>query len=128
MLKLAINISLAVQMLAFAEGLLLAEKSGVDRQRALDVMTASSIGSPMVKARASIIFDLPDEAWFPISFMQKDIELARDAGRQLELSLPTTDRADEILEQARAMGYEHRDLAAVFELLEQLATERGRAA
>jgi 3-hydroxyisobutyrate dehydrogenase-like beta-hydroxyacid dehydrogenase len=127
-LKLAINISLAVQMLAFAEGLLLAEKSGVDRQRALDVMTASSIGSPMVKARASIIFDLPDEAWFPISFMQKDIELARDAGRQLDLSLPTTDRADEILEQARAMGYEHRDLAAVFELLEQLATERGRAA
>ena len=127
-LKLAINISLAVQMLAFAEGLLLAEKSGVDRQRALDVMTASSIGSPMLKARASIIFDLPDEAWFPISFMQKDIELARDAGRQLDVPLPTTDRADEILEQARAMGYEHRDLAAVFELLEQLASERGRAA
>ena len=90
-------------------------------------MTSSPIGSPMLKARASIILDLPDEAWFPLSFMQKDIELARDAGRQLDIPLPTTDRADEILEQARAMGYEHRDLAALFELLEQLATERGRA-
>ena len=58
-LKLAINISLAVQMLAFAEGLLLAERSGVDRQRALDVMESSPIGSPMLRARASIILDPP---------------------------------------------------------------------
>jgi 3-hydroxyisobutyrate dehydrogenase-like beta-hydroxyacid dehydrogenase len=77
-LKLAINISLAVQMLAFAEGLLLAERSGVDRQRALDVMEASPIGSPMLRARASIILDPPEEAWFDLRFMHKDIELALD--------------------------------------------------
>ena len=59
-LKLAINISLAVQMLAFAEGLLLAERSGVDRQRALEIMEASPIGSPMLRARASIILDPPE--------------------------------------------------------------------
>jgi 3-hydroxyisobutyrate dehydrogenase-like beta-hydroxyacid dehydrogenase len=51
--KLAINISLAVQMLAFAEGLLLAKRSGVDPQRALDVMEVSPIGSPMLRACAS---------------------------------------------------------------------------
>ena len=53
-LKLAINISLAVQMLAFAEGLVLAERSGVDRKLAVDVMTQSPIGSPMLKARAEL--------------------------------------------------------------------------
>ena len=80
-LKLAINISLAVQMLAFAEGLLLAERSGIDRQRALDVMEESPIGSPMLRARASIILDPPEEAWFDLRFMHKDVELALDAAR-----------------------------------------------
>ena len=120
-LKLAINISLAVQMLAFAEGLLLAERSGVDRQRALDVMESSPIGSPMLRARASIILDPPEEAWFDLSFMHKDIELALDAARGLEIPLPTAERADEVLEHAQALGYERRDLAALFQALEQMA-------
>jgi 3-hydroxyisobutyrate dehydrogenase-like beta-hydroxyacid dehydrogenase len=120
-LKLAINISLAVQMLAFAEGLLLAERSGVDRQRALDVMESSPIGSPMLRARASIILDPPEEAWFDLSFMHKDIELALDAARALEIPLPTAERADEVLERAQALGYERRDLAALFQALEQIA-------
>jgi 3-hydroxyisobutyrate dehydrogenase-like beta-hydroxyacid dehydrogenase len=121
-LKLAINISLAVQMLAFAEGLLLAERSGIDRQRALDVMEESPIGSPMLRARASIILDPPEEAWFDLRFMHKDIELALDAARSLEIPLPTAARADEVLEQAVALGYERRDLAALFQALEEIAT------
>jgi 3-hydroxyisobutyrate dehydrogenase-like beta-hydroxyacid dehydrogenase len=126
--KLAINISLAVQMLAFSEGLLLAERSGVDPQRALDVMTESAIGSPMLKARAPIVLHPPAEAWFDMSFMQKDVELALDAARGLEIPLPTADRADELLRSARAIGYERRDIAAFFGLLEQLATDRRTAA
>jgi 3-hydroxyisobutyrate dehydrogenase-like beta-hydroxyacid dehydrogenase len=121
-LKLAINISLAVQMLAFAEGLLLAERSGIDRQRALDVMEASPIGSPMLRARASIILDAPGEAWFDLGFMHKDIELALEAARSLEIPLPTAERADEVLERAVALGYEKRDLAALFQALEDIAT------
>jgi len=120
-LKLAINISLAVQMLAFAEGLLLAERSGVDRQRALDIMEASPIGSPMLRARASIILDPPDEAWFDVGFMHKDIELALAAARDLQIPLPTAERADEVLERAQALGYERRDLAALFRALEEIA-------
>jgi 3-hydroxyisobutyrate dehydrogenase-like beta-hydroxyacid dehydrogenase len=123
-LKLAINISLAVQMLAFAEGLLLAEQSGVDRQRALEVMAESAIGSPMLKARAPIIFDPPGEAWFTLVFMQKDVELALDAARELEIPLPTAARADEVLKEARALGYERRDIAALFQVLEELTTAR----
>src|SRR3954447_585421 len=82
-LKLAINISLAVQMLAFAEGLLLAERAGIDPKLAVDVMTQSPIGSPLLKARAELVLDLPDDAWFDLSLMQKDVALAVDAGREL---------------------------------------------
>jgi 3-hydroxyisobutyrate dehydrogenase-like beta-hydroxyacid dehydrogenase len=123
-LKLAINISLAVQMLAFSEGLLLAERSGVDPQRALDVMTESAIGSPALKARAAIVLDPPDEAWFDFGFMQKDVELALEAARRLGILLPTADRADEVLTRGLALGYGRRDIAAFFQVLQRLAVGR----
>ncbi len=121
-LKLAINISLAVQMLAFAEGLLLADRAGIDRKRAVEVMTQSPIGSPMLKARADLVLDLPDEAWFDVSLMQKDIVLALDTARQLRVPLPSAAAADEMLTLARSAGYEHRDIAALFEMLAQLTS------
>jgi len=128
-LKLAINISLAVQVLAFAEGLLLAERAGIDRKLAVEVMTQSPIGSPMLKARSPLILDLPDEAWFDVRLMQKDIVLALDTGRELRVPLPSAATADELLTVARALGYERRDLAALFEVLGRLAGDpvRGRA-
>jgi 3-hydroxyisobutyrate dehydrogenase-like beta-hydroxyacid dehydrogenase len=119
-LKLAINISLAVQMLAFSEGLLLADRAGVDRKRAVDVMTESPIGSPMLKARADLVLDLPDDAWFDVDLMQKDIVLALEAARELSVPLPSASTADEVLTFARAAGYEHRDLASLFEVLARL--------
>jgi 3-hydroxyisobutyrate dehydrogenase-like beta-hydroxyacid dehydrogenase len=125
-LKLAINISLAVQMVAFAEGLLLADRAGVDRERAVEVMTQSPIGSPMLKARAPLVLDLPDEAWFDVGLMQKDIVLALDAGRQLGVPLPAAAVADEMLTLARSAGYEHRDIAGLFELLVELTSKAAR--
>ena len=122
-LKLAINISLAVQMLAFAEGLVLAERSGIDPKLAIDVMTQSPIGSPMLKARADLVLDLPDEAWFDVSLMQKDVALALDTGRELNVPLPSAATADQLLTLARALGYERRDLASLFAMLDQLATD-----
>jgi 3-hydroxyisobutyrate dehydrogenase-like beta-hydroxyacid dehydrogenase len=121
-LKLAINISLAVQMLAFAEGLVLAERSGVDPKLAVDVMTASPIGSPMLKARAELVLDLPDEAWFDVSLMQKDVALALDTGRELHVPLPSAAAADAVLTIARALGYERRDIAALFQVLAHLTS------
>jgi 3-hydroxyisobutyrate dehydrogenase-like beta-hydroxyacid dehydrogenase len=119
-LKLAINISLAVQMLAFAEGLLLATRAGVDPELAVRVMTESPIGSPMLKARAALVLDLPEDAWFDIGLMQKDIVLALAAARELRVPLPSAAVADELLTVARLRGYERRDLAALFEVLAQL--------
>jgi 3-hydroxyisobutyrate dehydrogenase-like beta-hydroxyacid dehydrogenase len=121
-LKLAINISLAVQMLAFAEGLVLAERSGIDPKLAVDVMTASPIGSPMLKARAELVLDLPDEAWFDVSLMQKDVALALDTGRELHVPLPSAAAADSVLTIAHALGYERRDIAALFHVLAHLTS------
>jgi 3-hydroxyisobutyrate dehydrogenase len=122
-LKLAINISLAVQMLAFAEGLVLAERSGIDRGLAVDVMTQSPIGSPMLKARAPLVLDLPDTAWFDIGLMQKDIALALDAARPLAVPVPSAATADQMLTVARGLGYERRDLAALFEVLARMSSD-----
>jgi 3-hydroxyisobutyrate dehydrogenase len=116
-LKLAINISLAVQMLAYSEGLLLATRSGVDQTIATRVMTESPIGSPMLKARAPLVLDLPDEAWFDVSLMHKDITLALALGRELDLRLPSADAADAALSQAERLGYGRSDIAALYNTL-----------
>jgi 3-hydroxyisobutyrate dehydrogenase-like beta-hydroxyacid dehydrogenase len=126
-LKLAINISLAVQTLAFAEGLLLADRAGVARERAIEVMTQSPIGSPMLKARAGLVLDLSEDAWFDVGLMQKDIVLALDTARRLGVPLLSAAAADEALTLARASGYEHRDIAALFTVLEELASDRASA-
>jgi 3-hydroxyisobutyrate dehydrogenase-like beta-hydroxyacid dehydrogenase len=116
-LKLAINISLAVQMLAFSEGLLLADRAGIKRELAVEVMASSPIGSPMLKARAPLVLDLPEDAWFDVSFMHKDIALAIDTGRALNTPLPSAAAADQVLTLATGSGYEHRDLASLYEVL-----------
>jgi 3-hydroxyisobutyrate dehydrogenase-like beta-hydroxyacid dehydrogenase len=110
-----------VQMLAFAEGLLLAERSGIDREAAATEMAASPIGSPMLKARVPLILDLPEEAWFDVRKMQKDLSLALESARRLEVQLPSTAVANELLTTARALGYGERDIAAVFEVFEELS-------
>jgi 3-hydroxyisobutyrate dehydrogenase-like beta-hydroxyacid dehydrogenase len=120
-LKLAINISLAVQMLALSEGLMMAERDGLDRELALEVMTESPIGSPMLKARAPLVLDLPKDAWFDIGLMHKDIRLALETASELVVPLPSARAADEALAKAGELGYEHRDIAGLFEVLEQMA-------
>ncbi len=120
-LKLAINISLAVQMLAFSEGLLLAEREGIDPHRAAEIMTESPIGSPMLKARVPLVLDKPDETWFDVELMHKDIRLARQAGDELAIPLPSAAVADDILGAADQLGYGHRDIAALREVLARLA-------
>ena len=121
LVKIAHNLQLAVQMLAFSEGVLLAEKGGVPREVAVDVFTSSAIASPMVKYRGPFVLEQPDEAWFDVNMMQKDMLYALEAGRDLDVPLPTTAVTNEYLTAARALGLEQLDFAALFEVLAQLA-------
>ena len=120
LLKLALNISLAVQTLAFSEGLLLAERGGIDPELAARVMGESSIGSPMLETRLPMLLDLPKSAWFDVELMQKDIRLALQAATRLRLALPSAETANDILAKARELGYGERDIAALHEVLGRL--------
>jgi 3-hydroxyisobutyrate dehydrogenase-like beta-hydroxyacid dehydrogenase len=121
MMKLAVNISLAVQMIAFSEGVLLAERGGVDPELAVEVLSSSAVGSPMLRMRGPLLLDRPDEAWFDVKLMQKDVGLALEQGRNLEVPLPSAAIANELLTAARALGYGDQDMVAVFDVLAQLA-------
>jgi 3-hydroxyisobutyrate dehydrogenase-like beta-hydroxyacid dehydrogenase len=123
-MKIAVNLSLAVQMLAFSEGVLLAEKSGIDRKTAVEVLTNSAMASPMVQYRGPFVLGLPDEVWFSVNMMQKDMMLALDMGRRLEVPLPTTAVTNELLTAARATGLAEKDFATLFHLLANLAGVR----
>lgn len=119
-LKIASNLSLAVQMLAFSEGVLLAEKSGIPRETAVDVLINSAIASPMVKYRGPFVIKLPEEAWFNVNMMQKDMLLALDLGRKLDVPMPSTAVTNEFLTAARGYGLEKQDFAVVFDVLAAL--------
>ncbi|HEX3592065.1 MAG TPA: NAD(P)-dependent oxidoreductase [Pseudonocardiaceae bacterium] len=128
LLKLAINISLATQMLAFSEGLLLAQRGGIDPKLAAEAMTASAIGSPMLRVRAPLALDLPEQAWFDMRLMHKDIRLALEAARAGEIPLPAATTADAVLSRAEQLGYGHRDIAGLFQVLGRLADAAPKAA
>jgi 3-hydroxyisobutyrate dehydrogenase-like beta-hydroxyacid dehydrogenase len=121
LMKIAINLSLHVQMVAFSEGVLLAEKDGIPREVAVEAMLNSVIASPMIKYRGPMILDQPEEAWFNVNMMQKDMNLALEAGRRLDVPMPTTAISNELLTAARGMGLAEYDFAIVFEVLAQMA-------
>jgi len=120
-MKIAVNLSLAVQMMAFSEGVLLAEKSGIRREVAVDVLTHSAVASPMIQYRGPFILQQPDEAWFDCNMMQKDMLLAMELGRQLNVPVPTTAISNEFLTAARGMGWEKKDFAVVFDVLARMS-------
>ena len=124
-MKIATNLSLAVQMMCFSEGVLLAEKSGIARETAVDVLTHSAVASPMVQYRGPFVLKMPDEAWFDVNMMQKDMLLALDMGRKLDVPLPTTAVANEFLTAARAMGLAKQDFACVFKVLAEMSGVEG---
>ncbi|MAS34019.1 MAG: hypothetical protein CL610_08425 [Anaerolineaceae bacterium] len=121
-MKIAINLGLAVQMLAFSESVLLAEKSGIPREMAVDVLLNSVIASPMVKYRGPFVLQHPEgKAWFDCQMMQKDMQLALEMGRNLDVPLPTTAATNEYLTAGRAMGVGDYDFSIIFDVLAKMA-------
>jgi 3-hydroxyisobutyrate dehydrogenase len=120
-MKIAVNQGLAVQMLVFAESVLLAEKAGVARERAVEVLLKSVVASPMVKYRGPFVLGMPAEAWFDVDMMQKDLRLALDMARASAVSLPSVALTHELLTAAKGLGLAKYDFAALFDVLAQMA-------
>jgi 3-hydroxyisobutyrate dehydrogenase-like beta-hydroxyacid dehydrogenase len=121
-MKIATNLGLAVQMLAFSEAVLLAEKAGIARATAVEALLKSVIASPMVKYRGPYVTGaMPREAWFNVAMIQKDMQLALDQGHATGVPLPTTALVQQWLSAARAGGLGARDFGTLFDVLAGLS-------
>ncbi|MFL5706283.1 MAG: NAD(P)-dependent oxidoreductase [Ktedonobacteraceae bacterium] len=121
LMKIAINLSLPVQFLGFCEGILLAEKNGIPRETAIQAWRNSALASPATWHRAPFILEKPDEIWFDVNMMQKDLLLALELGRTSNVPLPSVALSNELLTAARAMGMASEDFAVMFEVLAQMS-------
>jgi 3-hydroxyisobutyrate dehydrogenase len=121
-MKVATNLGLAVQMLAFSEAVLLAEKAGIPRERAVEALLKSVVASPMVKYRGPFVLgQMPTEAWFKVAMIQKDLQLALDQARATGVPLPLTSVTQEWMTAARGLGLGDYDFAIVFDVLARLS-------
>jgi 3-hydroxyisobutyrate dehydrogenase-like beta-hydroxyacid dehydrogenase len=121
-MKIATNLGLAVQILAFSEAVLLAEKAGVPRATAVEALLKSVVASPMLRYRAPFVLGtFPRDAWFSVPMMQKDLQLALDQAHATGVPLPKAALAQEWLSMARGVGLGARDFATVFDVLAGLS-------
>ena len=121
LMKTAVNLNLAVQLSAFSEGLLIAEKGGIPKEVAVEAMLASVIASPSLAYRAPFVFELPEDAWFDVNMMQKDLLLALESARATGVPMPTTAAVNELLSACRGLGLEKEDFAAIYHTLARLS-------
>lgn len=122
MMKVALNLNLPVQILAFSESLVLAEKMGIDRDKAAEVLLNSVLASPALKYRFPFVLEPPEEPLFDVDMMQKDVLLALEAGRELGVPLPATAITSEILTAARGMGLAAEDFAIIHKVLRRISS------
>jgi 3-hydroxyisobutyrate dehydrogenase-like beta-hydroxyacid dehydrogenase len=121
LMKIAVNLNLQVQFAGFLEGLFLAEKGGIPREIAMEVLLGSVVASPSLQYRAPFILNMPDEVWFSVMMMQKDMLLALEMGRELEVPMPTVALTNELLTAARTMGLGHLDFSITYRVMARLA-------
>jgi len=120
-MKIAVNLSIGVQMQAFCESVLLAEKNGIARETAIEVLLGSAVASPMLKYRAPFLLAPPDPVWFNVNMMQKDLNLALAMGQRLNVPLPSAAASNEVLTAARSMGFAEAEMSTIFDVLARMA-------
>jgi 3-hydroxyisobutyrate dehydrogenase-like beta-hydroxyacid dehydrogenase len=106
--KIAINLALVVSVTAFAEGVALVEKAGVDRAAAVDAVLKSVIASPVIGYRAPLLVDDTD-VFADVELQQKDLVLAQELARRLGAAVPTCAATSEMLSAARSSKSAGRD-------------------
>jgi 3-hydroxyisobutyrate dehydrogenase len=115
LLKLINNFVCGVQVASFAEALAMIERSGLDRAKALEVLTAGAPGSPLVKTVAARMSAPDFTPNFPLRLMTKDLGYAIQEGNNNAVELKTAAAALEDFRSAIAKGHGDQDMAAVIE-------------
>jgi 3-hydroxyisobutyrate dehydrogenase-like beta-hydroxyacid dehydrogenase len=116
-MKIAVNLSIGVQMQALCESMLLAEKAGIARATALEVLMNGAAASPMIKYRGPFLLAPPDPVWFNVNMMQKDLNLAVAMGQRLGVPLPSAAASNAMLTAARGMGFAEQEMSVVFNVM-----------
>lgn len=116
-MKLVVNMIMGSMMAALSEGVALCEKSGLNGEQLLDVLSNGALASPMVKGKVPIMLNNEFGASFPLKHMQKDMRLAVSLGDRLCQPLPTAAAANELFKAAKKAGLSDEDFAAVFKIL-----------
>lgn len=121
-MKIAINLILMVEVIAFGEGVALAEKGGVSRETAVDAILKSVAASPVLGYRGPFILEgkMPKVPLADVNLQQKDMILALDEGRRLGVPVPLAAAANEMMNACRGLGLDHNDFVTAHEVYRRL--------
>ena len=121
-LKVALNMTLVIEVMGFCEGVALAEKGGVPREVAVDAFLKSVVASPVLNYRAPLILEghISDATYGNVNLQQKDMLLALDLGRKMGAPVPLGAAANEMLNACRGLGLAHHDFVAVYEVYRRM--------
>jgi len=121
-LKVALNMTLVIEVIGFCEGIALAEKGGVPREVAVDAFLKSVVASPVLNYRAPLILEghISDATYGNVNLQQKDMLLALDSGRKMGVPVPLGATANEMLNACRGLGLAHHDFVAVYEVYRRM--------
>jgi 3-hydroxyisobutyrate dehydrogenase-like beta-hydroxyacid dehydrogenase len=121
-MKVALNMCLVIEMVAFCEAVALAEKGGVDREVAVEAMLNSVVASPVMAYRGPFILEgrMPDKPLADVTLQQKDMLLALDLGRKSGVPVPLGAAANEMLNACRGLGIDKRDFVTVYDVYRRL--------
>ena len=121
-MKIAVNLLLMVEVIAFGEAVALAEKGGVAREVAVDAILKSVAASPVLGYRGPFILEgkMPAVPLADVTLQQKDMVLALDLGRKLGSPVPLAAAANEMMNACRGLGIDHRDFVTAHEVYRRL--------
>jgi len=123
--KLAVNLQVAIQEVAWGEGLVITERAGIDRAAATEAMLASVIASPMLRYRAPFVLSPPDQVWASAAQLRKDVGYALaelSEGDDARDALPAGALALSLLDDVCDSGGADEEAAALI----RFVADRGR--
>ena len=121
-MKIAVNLLLMVEVIAFGEAVALAEKGGVAREIALDAILKSVAASPVLGYRGPFILEgnMPKTPLADVTLQQKDMLLALNLGRTLGSPVPLAAAANEMMNACRGLGIDGNDFVVAHQVYRRL--------
>jgi 3-hydroxyisobutyrate dehydrogenase-like beta-hydroxyacid dehydrogenase len=125
-MKIAVNLLLMVEIIAFGEAVALAEKGGVTREAAVDAILKSVAASPVIGYRGPFILDgkMPEVPLADVTLQQKDMMLALNLGRTLGSPVPLAAAANEIMNACRGLGIDANDFVVAHQVYRRLGGQK----